>query len=142
MRLPRSRCTSTHLDDRLPAYRERRNGASGYAPAADAGTRRDLPRRPGEQLGLDVGDPGAVTDPGAQIALGRELLEDRDHRVSCDTELLRDRAGRRQSRTGLETSIQDRQAQAIVDLSIERYTGIALGIDAQRQQVQVSHGIM
>ena len=135
----RTRRTSTHPDDRPPPRRERRHGASEYVLATDAGTLRDLPRRPGQQFGLNVGHPGAVANPGTKKALGHKLLEDRDHRVSCDTELPRGRAGRRQSRAGVETAIEDRRAQAVVDLSIERYAGMALGIDPQWQEVQVSH---
>ena len=71
---------------------------------------RSLPHRPGQQFRLEVGHAGAVAHPGAKKALGHELLEDRYHRVSCDTQLQRGGPGRRQSRAGLETSIKDCRA--------------------------------
>ena len=134
----RPRRPTTHTDDRPPPHRERRNRACGDALATDAGALRSLPHRPRQQLGREVGHPGAVADPGAKKALGCELLEDRDHRVSCDTEFQRRRPGRRQSRAGLETSVENRRAQAVVDLSIERYAGPTVGVDTQRQKVRVS----
>ena len=113
--------------------------AFGYVPATYPATFRNLPPRPGQQFGLKVGHPGAVADSGTKKALGHELLEDRDHRVSCDTKLERGCPGRRQSRAGLETSIEDCRTQAVVDLLIERWAGISVDVDTQRQKVQVSH---
>ncbi len=108
---------------------DRRRGGQGGAATRDGTPRRGRPQCDGrgrvraeQVVGQRAGDEGAVPDPALEIALGEELVEGGQHAVAGHPQLGRQRARGGQPRPGHEPASQNRPAQPIVDLAVERDT--------------------
>ena len=128
-----------HRRSPVRGRRARRGGGTGSGLEGGTGLPGNPSCRAKQELRLDVGDPRSVSDAGAQEALGRELLEDRDHRVLCDAEFRRGSPGRREPHARFEAAIEDRRTQTLVYLMVERNPGPPIGTDAEREEMEISH---
>ena len=141
--LERTWRTSADTDHRPPrrAESDDEEACPGRAPGSrvESGFLDILRAGRNRSLRLDVGDPGAVSDAGDQEAFGRELLEDRDHRVARDAEFRSSGSGRGKPNARLEAAVEDRRTQSFVDLVVERRPRPSIRTDAERKQMEVSH---
>jgi len=71
-------------------------------------------------VGRDRRNPRARADAALQIALGCKLFVGAEHRVAPDAEIGGQHARGRKARAGSQAAFEDRQAQRVVKLAVER----------------------